>query len=154
MVSDSDGAQKLLQGVAQVFEQSHYDLYLQYQNRRHAGGNMAESTTDEYMDFLGSSWCTTQFVEFSRAEKLIAVAVVDRLPNALSAVYTFFDPEFSDFSPGVYAVLWQIEWAKQLKLDWLYLGFWIKNCKKMSYKTEYHPFQILIDNRWLDINRG
>ncbi len=49
--------------------------------------------------------------------ELAAVAVVDLLDNALSAVYTFFNPKYSARSLGVYAVLWQIEYAKSLGLD-------------------------------------
>ncbi|CCE22527.1 arginyltransferase [Methylotuvimicrobium alcaliphilum] len=130
------------------FEQAHYDLYLRYQDSRHSDGSMAKSSPEEYLNFLGSRWCNTFFVEFLIDEQLIAVATIDRLDNALSAVYTFFDPDFSHLSPGMYAVLWQIEWAKQLKLDWLYLGFWIKDCRKMAYKIEYQPIELLIDNVW------
>ena len=75
--------------------------------------------------------------------------MVDRIDNALSAVYTFFEPKFSGHSLGVYAVLWQIEWAKRLGKDYLYLGFWIKQCRKMSYKSDYQPLQVYKDKQWL-----
>jgi arginine-tRNA-protein transferase len=132
-----------------VFEQAHYDLYLRYQNQRHADGNMANSSPDEYLKFLGGSWCDTRFVEFSIDGALAAVAIVDYLENAISAVYTFFDPEFSSYSPGVYAVLWQIQFAQERRLEWLYLGFWIANSKKMNYKNQYRPLQGFIDQQWV-----
>ncbi|MGR9046046.1 MAG: arginyltransferase [Gammaproteobacteria bacterium] len=135
------------------FDQAHYDLYLRYQKSRHRDGNMAHSSPEEYMDFLGSTWCDTLFVEFLIKGKLIAVSVVDRLTNALSAVYTFFDPAYSAFSPGVYAVLWQIEWARKLELDWLYLGYWIGECHKMNYKTDYQPIQMLFDGKWCEMKQ-
>lgn len=135
-----------------AFEQAHYDLYLRYQLSRHSDGNMAYSSPDDYMQFLGSSWCDTRFVEFSINGELAGVAVIDQLNNALSAVYTFFDPKFSNTSPGVYAVLWQIEHAKQLKLDFLYLGFWIKQCAKMAYKSQYQPLQILQGKQWTEMS--
>lgn len=131
-----------------VFEQAHYDLYLRYQSIRHNDGDMAHSSQDDYLDFLGSSWCDTKFVEFSINNELACVAVIDQLDNALSAVYTFFDPEFSSYSLGVYAVLWQIEQARRQHREYLYLGFWIKACKKMTYKSDYQPLQLLIDNQW------
>lgn len=133
-----------------VFEQQHYDLYRRYQKMRHGDGPMAHSSPDEYLNFLGSSWCDTRFVEFSINGGLAALAVVDHLDNALSAVYTFFEPEFSSYSLGVYAVLWQIEQAKRQQREFLYLGFWIKNCKKMSYKSEYQPLQFFIHNCWTE----
>ena len=109
---------------------------------------MAQSTQKEYIGFLGSDWCDTLFVEFVIADTLAAVAVVDQLSNAFSAVYTFFDPKFSHYSLGSYAILWQIQQAQQRQLDWLYLGFWIEDCRKMSYKTQYRPIQGYIDNQW------
>jgi arginyl-tRNA--protein-N-Asp/Glu arginylyltransferase len=134
-----------------VFERQHYDMYIRYQNMRHGDGSMAHSSPDEYLAFLGSSWCDTRFVEFSINNELAGIAVVDYLDNALSAVYTFFDPELSSYSLGVYAVLWQIEQAKRQQLEYLYLGFWIKNCKKMSYKSEYQPLQLFINNCWTEL---
>jgi len=135
-----------------VFEQAHYDLYLRYQNQRHAEGNMANTRPDEYIKFLGSSWCNTQFIEFFCADELAAVAIVDRLDDALSAVYTFFDPKFSRYSLGVYAVLWQIQQAQNQGLEWLYLGFWIADCRKMNYKDQYQPLQGFIGQQWTLIN--
>jgi arginyl-tRNA--protein-N-Asp/Glu arginylyltransferase len=137
-----------------AFEQAHYDLYLRYQHQRHADGNMAHSSPDEYIGFLGSSWCDTQFVEFSIADELAAVAIVDCLDNALSAVYTFFEPKFSSHSLGVYAVLWQIQHAKEQGLEWLYLGFWIADCQKMNYKSQYQPLQGLVNQQWDFLNIG
>ncbi len=131
-----------------VFEQAHYDLYLRYQAVRHTGGDMAQSSPEDYLDFLSSSWCDTQFVEFSINNELAGVAIIDQLDNALSAVYTFFDPALSAYSLGAYAILWQIEQAKRQHKDYLYLGFWIKECKKMAYKSDYQPLQLLIDNQW------
>lgn len=131
-----------------VFEQAHYDLYLRYQMARHGDSDMADASPDDYIGFLSSSWCNTKFVEFSINNELAGVAVVDWLDNALSAVYTFFDPKFSSHGLGVYAVLWQLEEARKQHMEFLYLGFWIKECKKMAYKNHYQPMQLLIDRQW------
>ena len=80
--------------------------------------------------------------------ELVAVAVTDRLDNGLSAVYTFYDPELGKRSPGVFTLLWQIEHCRQLGLDCLYLGFWIAECRKMSYKDHYRPCEILTPDGW------
>ncbi len=130
------------------FSQEQYHTYLRYQKARHVDGSMANSSADEYMGFLSSSWCDTVLVEFSVDGKIAAIAVVDRLENALSAVYTFFDPDFNEYGLGVYAVLWQIDWAKHLQKEYLYLGFWIKDCKKMSYKNKYQPLQVFLNHQW------
>lgn len=131
-----------------VFEREHYEMYLRYQKHRHADSNMANSSPEDYINFLSSSWCHTRFVEFSIQNELAGVAIVDYLDNSLSAVYTFFEPKFSSYSLGVYAVLWQIEQAKRLGLRYVYLGFWIKNCQKMAYKIQYQPLQGFVNQGW------
>jgi len=133
------------------FEQAHYDMYMRYQKHKHMDGDMADSSKDDYINFLASSWCNTLFVEFSINKELAAVAIVDLLDNALSAVYTFFDPRFSKYSLGTYAVLWQQNHAKELELEYVYMGFWIENCRKMSYKIQFQPMQGFIDNEWKNI---
>jgi leucyl-tRNA---protein transferase len=132
-----------------AFEQHHYDLYCRYQAMRHAESAMASASTNEYLNFLGSSWCDTVFVEFSIQGQLAGIAVVDQLPNALSAVYTFFDPQFSSYGLGTFAVLWQIASAKLQKREFLYLGYWIKACKKMAYKSNYQPLQQRLNDQWI-----
>ncbi len=136
------------------FEQTHYEMYLRYQTHKHQGGSMADSSEEDYINFLSSRWCNTLFVEFSIENELAAVAIVDLLDNALSAVYTFFEPKFSNYSLGNYAVLWQIQYALEMNLEFVYMGFWIADCRKMSYKTQYQPIQGFIDNQWINISNG
>lgn len=124
-----------------AFNQNHFDLYRKYIATRHRGGGMDNPTPDNYIQFLSSQWAETVFHEFLLGEELVAVAVVDHFEQSLSAVYTFFDPEYEQRSLGAFAILWQIEQAKQLNLKWLYLGYWIKECQKMSYKTDYQPLE-------------
>jgi len=69
----------------------------------------------------------------------------------LSAIYTFFDPEESSRSLGVYSVLKQIELCADLDVPYLYLGYWIKDSRKMSYKTDYRPVELLVHGRWVTI---
>lgn len=134
------------------FDPLHFNLYQRYQAARHVKDDSGETSPEEYMQFLGSSWCDTWFVEFCIAGRLAAVAVVDVLDHALSAVYTFFEPEFAGHSPGVYAVLWQIEQARLLDLEYVYLGYWIENCRKMRYKNQYQPLFGLYGRHWLPIS--
>jgi arginine-tRNA-protein transferase len=133
------------------FDPSHFNLYLRYQAARHQKADEPATSPEQYMDFLGSGWCNSRFVEFSIAGRLAAVAVVDILEQGLSAVYTFFDPDFSAYSPGMFAVLWQIHHAEQLGLEYVYPGFWVENSRKMNYKNQYQPLQGLIDQQWQTI---
>ena len=136
------------------FRQEHYDLYQAYTQARHADGEMADASAEDYLRFLASPWCDCLFLELRRQDRLIGVAVTDLLPDALSAVYTFFDPDHQRRSPGVAAVLSQIELAKQLNLRWLYLGYWIPGCRKMSYKDEYRPIEVLTQGEWRRFERA
>ena len=130
------------------FNDEHYALFIRYQQQKHTGGSMADSSPDDYINFLSSSWCDSIFAEFRIDNRLAAVAVIDTLSNGLSAVYTFFEPDFADYSLGVYAVLWQIEHAQNTLLDYVYLGYWIESCPKMSYKTRYRPIEGFINQQW------
>ena len=76
------------------------------------------------------------------------MAVADHLPDGLSAVYTFFDPEETRRALGVYAVLWQIARVRSLGLSALYLGYLIRECPKMAYKANYRPLEAYLNGHW------
>jgi arginyl-tRNA--protein-N-Asp/Glu arginylyltransferase len=137
-----------------AFDEEHYRLFRSYLAARHADGGMANSTPQDYIGFLGSSWADTWFVEFRLQETLVAVAVVDRLSTGMSAVYTFFNPAHAERGLGTLAVLWQIEESKRLGLDWLYLGFWVGACRKMRYKGNYRPLEAMVGGHWLPFEKG
>ncbi len=141
-------ADLIVQARPAEFQETHFALYLRYLRNRHPGGNMVESSPQDYLQFLCSPWVDTKFYEFRLHENLIGVSVVDHIDDALSAVYTFFDPDFAQRSLGKYAILWQIEHARNLGLSWLYLGYWIKSCRKMAYKNQYKPAQGFFNGKW------
>ncbi len=130
------------------YSNEQFRLYQRYLHSRHQGGEMDNPTPESYLAFLTSSWSDTLFYEFRLEQKLIAVAVADQLHSGLSAVYTFFDPEYAAHSPGNYAILWLIQETRRRNLSWLYLGYWIEECKKMAYKNQYQPFEIYRKERW------
>jgi arginine-tRNA-protein transferase len=130
------------------YRDEHFRLYARYLRDRHPGGGMDQPTPDDYMNFLTSNWCETLFLEFRIADTPVAVAVTDRLGNALSAVYTFFAPELPRRSLGTYSVLRQIEIARELGCEWHYLGYWIPGCGKMDYKNRFRPLQAYQHGKW------
>lgn len=130
------------------FVEEHYALYRKYQRMRHSGGGMDQDNADQYSQFLLASHVESSLVEFRRDGRLEMVSVVDKVTDGLSAVYTFFDPDYEKLSPGVYNVLWLIERARQLALPYVYLGYWIAESRKMSYKLQYQPLEGLIERRW------
>lgn len=131
------------------FQEADYQLYEKYINIKHQDGGMHPPTPTQFKSFLFCRWSSSKFIRFFLAEQLIAVAVVDQLPRGLSAVYTFYDPDFDSRSLGTSSILWQIQWAQQSGIDYLYLGYWIRNCRKMAYKNQFTPFEQFIDEQWI-----
>lgn len=125
----------------------HYVLYQQYQQARHADGGMAQHSEKDYSEFILKSAVQSVLVEFRDGQNIKIVALVDVLPDALSAVYTFYAGD-ARAAYGTYAVLWQIEWARQQHKKHVYLGYWIANSQKMHYKTRFQPAEIWVDNAW------
>jgi arginine-tRNA-protein transferase len=130
------------------YNAEHFALYLRYQRQRHAGGGMDDADPQKYTNFVRSRHVHTVFYEMRLAERLLGVAIVDHMPDGLSAVYTFFDPDEKKRSLGVFAVIWQIERARRLDLPSVYLGYLIRECPKMSYKENYRPLEAYVDGRW------
>lgn len=129
----------------------HYPLYARYINTRHKNGDMYPPSKTQYQDFIGKPWDCTRFIEFRLAGTLVACAVVDWLERGLSAIYTYFDPDQSARSLGVFAILKQVELTKAAGLDYVYLGYWIRDCAKMNYKAAYRPAELYLENRWLTV---
>ena len=134
------------------FQDEHFELYTRYLRSRHPGGGMDETTPEKYKGFLTCEWLDTRFIEFRLQGKLICVAATDFMHDGISALYTFYDPEMDKRSLGTFAILWQIDAAKRFNKSWLYLGYWIEESTKMSYKTRFKPYELFINGQWQQAN--
>lgn len=131
----------------------HFALYRRYLTARHPGGGMDGHGTSEFDQFLVSAWGQGRFLEFRTHKphgqgELLAVAVTDVVADALSAVYTFYDPDLADRSLGTFAILQQIAWAQRDGKRHLYLGYWIDGHRKMAYKRRYRPLEMFDGHGW------
>lgn len=133
------------------FEEEHFALYQRYQQQRHAGGGMDQDDREQYTQFLLQSKVDTRLVEFRDEDGVLRmVSIIDVLEDGLSSVYTFYDPDVAGSAFGTYNVLWQLTQAAELNMPYLYLGYWIQESRKMSYKTNFQPLQGLYHGTWRD----
>jgi arginine-tRNA-protein transferase len=77
---------------------------------------------------------------------MVAVDLIDFTDNGISSIYFFYDPEFSELSLGKYSIYQQILLALEQRLEWIYLGYYVKECQSLMYKAEYKPHQLLQGN--------
>lgn len=130
-------------------QHEYFDLYKRYINERHSDGDMYPPTSEQFHQFLVEGALNSWFYEFrDHDNRLVAVAVTDHLKHDMSALYTFYDPDEEARSLGTFAILWQISEARRRNMHYLYLGYWVKECRKMSYKTAFKPLEMLIDGHW------
>ncbi len=132
-----------------AYDAEHYALYLRYQRHRHPGGGMDQDSREQYQHFLLHSNVDTDLLEFREEGVLRMVSLVDRLPDGLSSVYTFFEPGLARASFGTFNILWQIQRCLDAGLAFLYLGYWIAQSPKMAYKANFRPIEGLVDGRWV-----
>lgn len=113
---------------------------------------MDDDNREQYAQFLLQSQVDTRLVEFREGGELRMVSVIDVLNDGLSSVYTFFDPDRQSTGLGTYNVLWQIRQCQANGLPYLYLGYWIRDCRKMSYKVRFRPTEGLVAGTWQELD--
>ena len=136
---------------SQVEREQYYPLYSKYISLRHQDGSMYPPDKSQFQSFLFCSWLTITFIELWDQDNLVAVAVTDCMDNAISAIYTFFDPDYEHFSLGTVMILQQLKFAKLQQNQFVYLGYQIDECDKMNYKTQFLPAQKQCNDQWLAI---
>ena len=135
--------------VAAERTDEHLALYQRYLATRHRDGGMDDHGAVEFEQFLVGSWSEGRFMELREHGQLLAVAVTDLTSDALSAVYTFYEPELEQRSLGTLAILRQLEWARRESRRHLYLGYWIAGHAKMHYKRRFGPMEWFDGRRWV-----
>lgn len=129
----------------------YYPLYSKYITMRHQDGSMYPPEKEQFQSFLLCSWLKITFIELWHQDTLAAVAVTDCMNSSISAIYTFFDPDFEHYSLGSVMILEQLKFAKEQNKQYVYLGYQIDECDKMKYKTQFLPAQKQLNDEWVAI---
>ena len=127
---------------------SHYKLFKNYLKLRHSKGDMADMTYLDFRTMLEISPVDTKIFHVYKKNIFFGAMLYDIYENSYSANYSFFNPKYKNRSLGTFLILKLIEEAIKEKKKYLYLGYYIKECKKMSYKINFKPIEILKDQKW------
>jgi arginine-tRNA-protein transferase len=111
-------------------------------------------TFADYRGMVEHTRVDTRVVEFRcQNGTLLGACLADWLPDGPSAVYSYFDPAAVRRGLGTYMVIWLIRAAQAAGLDYVYLGYWIAESPKMSYKTRFQPLEAFGPDGW-QVMRG
>jgi leucyl-tRNA---protein transferase len=132
-----------------------FRLFTAYQCSRHRDSDMAAMNYAEYRSMVEDSAVRTALVEFREPDSgLAAVALIDRLDDGFSAVYTFYDPERDKQSLGTWTILWLVEECRRQGMPFVYLGYWIGESPKMAYKARFPALERLSNGAWIPFAAG
>lgn len=123
-----------------------YDLFKRYLDSRHAGGGMTQMSYVDYEYMVEDTPVQSILIEYRLREHpdqpLVAVALTDVMPDGLSMVYSFYDPDMAHRSLGTFLILDHIAQVRSAALDYVYLGYWVQDSPKMAYKAQFRPLQV------------
>ena len=143
MRGNSDIGVSVQQAVATTEQ---YELFKRYLEARHAGGGMTQMSFEDYEYMVEDTPVQSVLVEYRLTslddQPLVAVALTDVMPDGLSMVYSFYDPSLAYRSMGTFLILDHIEQVQSAGLDYVYLGYWVKDSPKMAYKADYRPLEV------------
>ncbi len=124
----------------------HISLYNRYHLDMHHRRQwpFREIDEDHYFDsFIDGHFTFAREFQYRHDGKLIGLGLVDVTRTVMSSIYFFHDPEWRDASLGTYSVLQEIMDGQANQRQWLYMGYYIRDCGSMNYKNRYRPNQLL-----------
>jgi arginyl-tRNA--protein-N-Asp/Glu arginylyltransferase len=126
-----------------------FDLFQRYQRARHGDGDMALMTFVDYKALVEDSAADTKLLELRDPDgALIGCCLFDATTDGLSAVYSFYAAEHEQRGLGSMIVMWLVELARANARAYVYLGYWIAECRKMAYKVRFMPVEALGPDGW------
>jgi arginine-tRNA-protein transferase len=129
--------------------QEQYRLFRTYVEARHGDGDMAAMRYADFRAMIEDSAVDTALIEYREpGGRLVAAIIADRLSDGWSAVYSMFEASLDRRSLGRFMVLDLIRRARDEGLPYTYLGYWIERSRKMAYKIDFQPCELLGPAGW------
>ena len=122
-----------------------YGLFKRYLSARHPGGGMTQMSFTDYEYMVEDTPVETIVIEYridAADRPLVGVALTDVMPDGLSMVYSFFDPDLAERSLGNFMILDHADRVRALDQAYVYLGYWVKDSPKMAYKAAFQPLEV------------
>lgn len=123
-----------------VFKDEHFELYRRHS--RHVSDDNQPGDGESYSRAFLLSQVQTHLLEYRVDDALVGCSVLDEGAHSVSSVYVFWDPERPELSLGTFSALWEMRWAERLGKDYYYLGYWVRECSRMSYKNRFRPYEL------------
>lgn len=132
-----------------MLDEKRLDLYLSYLRSKHAGGPVGSAEHNEAV--LASThfgYPSTMEMDYYVGDRLVGVGIVDETEQALSANYFYYDTAMLMRRPGIFSILMEIALAQRMGKSHYYLGYYLEETRKMSYKAEFKPNELLMGGAW------
>jgi len=142
--------------VVEILMQSHItpdkiSLYNTYVNSKHPDDKPEEPAESlNTLINIHYGYARTIEMNYYLDNKLIGVGIVDEGEDALSSNYFYYNTDYLNRRLGVFSILQEIELAQKLGKKYYYLGFYIEDNPKMSYKKHFRPNRVFQNGTWED----
>jgi arginine-tRNA-protein transferase len=120
-----------------------YDKFHRFQHDLKGWPTHDGETATDYVESFVDNPFPTQEWDYYLGDRLVGVGYVDQLPEALSAIYFYHDPDDRARSLGTFNVLSVLAAARALGVPHLYLGFYVEGCRSLEYKGRFRPNEVL-----------
>ena len=130
-----------------------YDLFKRYINLRHPDGGMSDMDADDFAAMIEETNVDSKIIEYYTDKngtlELVSFSLVDLLDDGISMVYSVFNPDFNERSLGTYMIIDHNALALEMRLKFVYLGYWVKGSSKMDYKKKFSPLEVYSYDKWI-----
>ena len=135
---------------APVLSQDRLDLWARFHLHGHETKGWPTDAGDDPGLLLENPFRTEEWAYYV-GRRLVAVAYVDALPGALSAIYCYYDPAEGARSLGTFNILSMLVAARERGLPYVYLGYYVAGCRSMEYKRNFRPNELLQPDRTWEV---